>query len=76
MKQKFEKGSAEMNMFRDFYTICEAYWIAEPAECEDYWTALINDLDAFCKKHKAIQLASKLAITFENAKEREMKKME
>lgn len=71
MKQKFEKGSAEMNMFRDFYALSEQFWI--PEDSNGYWESLITVLNEFCKKYKNIPIASKLAITFSNAKEREIK---
>lgn len=71
MKKHFDKGSAEMNMFRDFYALSEQFWIAE--DSESYWESLVITLNEFCKKYKSIPIASKLAITFSNAKEREIK---
>lgn len=70
MKQKFEKGSPEWQMFADFFRIAEEYWIAETAD--EYWDELIRELNKFCMKYNKIPLASKLANCFSNTKEREM----
>lgn len=74
MKQKFEKGSPEWQMFADFYRISENYWIAETADA--YWDELIRELNRFCMTYNHIPIARKLASCFQNSKEREMGKRE
>lgn len=49
-KEKFTKNSPEWEMFRDFYQICEQFWI--PESSEDYWKQLTEAGDEFVAKYK------------------------
>lgn len=77
MKKVFDKGSAEMNMFRDFYNIIQDYWIFEDTDA--YWTGLIGDMDDFYKKYQdTVPISRKLGKAFMDDKLalHEKKKME
>ncbi len=55
--KNFTKNSPEWNMFRDFYKICERYWV--PEENDDYWRSMIRDTEALNEKYKELQPLSK-----------------
>lgn len=54
-KKKFTKNSPEWEMFRDFYQICEQFWI--PGTSEDYWKQLTEAGDKFVAKYKNLHPA-------------------
>lgn len=47
--KKFEKGSAEWNMFMDFWALCQKHWI--PERNEEFWEIFIEDTMIFYEKH-------------------------
>ena len=44
MKVKFEKGSAEWQLFMGLWNLCQDYWQVEP-DNDDYWTKMIADAE-------------------------------
>lgn len=44
MKVKFEKGSAEWQLFMGLWNLCQDYWKVEP-DNDDYWDGLIKDAE-------------------------------
>lgn len=53
--KNFTKNSPEWNMFRDFYKICEQYWI--PEDNDSYWHEVIKVTDEFIQKYKDVHPA-------------------
>lgn len=51
----FTKGSPEQSAFRDFWELCQKYWI--PEDTDEYWHGFINDGEQFYQKHKAQPMA-------------------
>lgn len=48
-EKKFVKESEEWIIFMDFWGIAQKYWITEGTD--EYWDALIDDVNKMCKKH-------------------------
>lgn len=44
MKVKFEKGSAEWQLFMGLWNLCQDYWKVEP-DNDDYWSHLLEDAE-------------------------------
>lgn len=63
---KFEKGSAEWQMFQDYYKICQKYWNPEQSEteAEKYWLELGEEMNAFYNKYQMIPLARRIMSAF------------
>lgn len=59
---KFQKGSEEWLMFQDYYKIIQKYYI--PESKDSYWDAVVEEMDAFCKKYQQVLLARKIAMAF------------
>ena len=76
MQKGFEKGSKEREMFVDFWDLCQKYW--QPEKADLYWKELIAEVDAFCLKYQEIpgNLATKIAVSFIEAKEAELREVE
>lgn len=36
-------------MFMDFWQICQEYWL--PEDDDEYWQAVLDDTDRFCRKY-------------------------
>jgi hypothetical protein len=73
-RAEFKKDSVERQMFVEFWNICQDYWVGEKSD--QYWSDLINTLDDFGNKYKAIPgaFAARLSVAFVEAKEAEMKR--
>jgi len=56
--QRFQKGSREFEMFSEFWSLCQKYWI--PEESDEYWESAIRDIGAFQKKYGLHGFARKL----------------
>ena len=54
-EKNFTKNSPEWNMFRDFYKICEQFWLPEKSDA--YWKSLANAGDEFVAKYKHLHPA-------------------
>lgn len=63
---KFEKGSAEWQMFQDYYKICQKYWQPEQDEtkAETYWLELGEDMNKFYNTYSTIPLAKRIVSAF------------
>ncbi len=48
--KKLEKGSAEWNMFGDFWKLCQKHWI--PEDNDEYVQAMLDDVSKFNKKYR------------------------
>lgn len=48
--KRFEKGSEEWLMFREFWGICQKFW--EPEDNDEYWEQAIDATNDFYKKYK------------------------
>lgn len=46
MKVKFEKGSAEWQLFMGLWNLCQDYWQVEP-DNDDYWDKFMADSEKF-----------------------------
>lgn len=62
MQTKFQKGSKEWNMFTDYWSMCQKFWITE--DNNEYWDSLVEDSGSFYRKYKDVPLASKLVLSF------------
>lgn len=73
---EFKKDSLEWNMFKEFYQISLKFW--KPEKGDLYWKELIAAVDAFCEKYEAIpgNLATKIGVSFIEAKESELREVE
>ena len=69
--KKFDKDTAERQMFVDYWDLCQKCWI--PENNDDYWKNIIKQGDDFCKKHSKIQLAVRLVVALIETKEAEMR---
>ena len=68
---KFEKGSKEWCMFRDYWSICQKFWI--PEDNDEYWESIVRETDEFYKKYKDIILAKGIILEFVNCLEKKSK---
>lgn len=50
MKREMKKGTVEFNFFRDFWNLCQAYWIAETTD--EFWISLIKDVDKLYMEYR------------------------
>lgn len=69
---KFEKGSQEWCMFRDYWAICQKFWI--PEDNDEYWESVVRETDEFYKKYKDIILAKGIILQFVNCLEQKIKR--
>ena len=60
MFQKFENNSAERQMFVDYWTLCQKYWLPEDTN-DAYWHEVVEEIYKFTGKYREIGLAGKLA---------------
>jgi len=69
---KFNRDSREWLMFRDYWQLCQQYWVIE--DTDGYWHGFLEAVRQFAKKYSgdvfAIQLGIALINTF---KERDKK---
>ena len=49
MRKNLKSTDIEFQMFSDYYTIYKDFY--EPEESDEYWKALIQATDDFCKKY-------------------------
>ena len=49
MRKNLKSTDIEFQMFSDYYTIYKDFY--EPEESDEYWQALIQTTDDFCKKY-------------------------
>ena len=57
--KKFEKGSEEWQLFKDFYILCQELW--EPEQTDGYWEDVKKQADVFYKKYNT-SFAKALAV--------------
>ena len=57
---KFAKGSEEWQMFIDFWTLCQKYWI--PEESDEWWENALHEIDVFAKKYGSTVFARGLCM--------------
>lgn len=69
---KFEKGSGEWNMFRDYWKLCQKFWI--PEDNDKYWKDVIRETDDFYKKYKNIGLGKGISIAFIDTLDKQCRK--
>lgn len=67
---RFEKNSKEWQMFTDFWSLCQKFWVAENSD--EYWNNFICAANQFCDKHKG-SFPQKLAMAILETKEEERK---
>lgn len=62
--KRFEKGSEEWSMFREYWALCQQFW--EPEENDEYWDKVVDATGEFYKKYKANNdlFARKIALAF------------
>lgn len=62
--KRFEKGSEEWQMFREYWALCQQFW--EPEDNDEYWERVIEDTDNFYKKYRANngEFAKGIALAF------------
>jgi hypothetical protein len=71
---KFAKGSEEWQMFIDFWTLCQKYWI--PEESDEWWENALHEIDAFAKKYGSTVFIRGMCMTLINRLEAEYAKMD
>lgn len=70
--KRFEEGSPEWNMFRDFWRMTQKFYI--PEEADEYWAELVKETDVFFEKHKDIPLAKEIVLALANTLDKSTKK--
>lgn len=62
--KRFEKGSEEWQMFREYWALCQQFW--EPEDNDEYWEKVIEATGEFHKKYKDNNdlFAKKIALAF------------
>lgn len=68
---RFEKGSEEWLMFKDYWKLCQKYWGVENSD--QYWDELIEECNEFFKKYEIIPLARKISMAFLDTQEEKYK---
>lgn len=65
--KRFEKGSEEWSMFREYWALCQQFW--EPEDNDEYWEQVIYSTNEFYKKYKANNeiFAKEIALAFVDA---------
>lgn len=48
--KRFEKGSEEWSMFREYWALCQQLW--QPEGNDEYWEQVIYSTNEFYKKYK------------------------
>lgn len=48
--KRFEKGSEEWAMFREYWALCQRFW--EPEDNDEYWEQVIDSTNDFYKKYR------------------------
>lgn len=73
MQKSFVKQSLEREMFGAFWDLCQRFWI--PEDTDIYWKELIAAVDVFTAKYQDIpgNLATKIAVSFIESKEAELR---
>lgn len=66
MRKKLGKGTEEFEMFQEYWTIIQNYYIVE--DTEKYWEMLIESLNVFIKKYG--KFGYSLAMAFFNEQDR------
>lgn len=69
---KFQKGSKEWNMFRDYWNLCQKFWI--PEDSEEYWNLVLKESIEFKKKYESLPLANEIRLVLLEHLFREAKK--
>ena len=72
MEVKFNKNSTEWQMFVDFWTLCQKFWVPEPTD--EYWEKCVESVGQFSKEYPDITLARGLALALINDLEERSKK--
>lgn len=67
---KFQKGTEEFQLFKDYWTLIQSYWI--PEKNDTYWDDVQKDTAEFYKKYNT-SFAKDLAIAYLNELERKSK---
>lgn len=73
-KVKFNENNVEWGIMRDFFNLCQDYWIPEPLQKDnpdDYWGKLIKAADAFIAKYDGNTFARNLAMALMDTKNQE-----
>ncbi len=71
---KFNENNVEWGIMRDFFNLCQDYWIPEPLQKDnpdDYWGKLIKAADAFIAKYDGNVFARNLAMALMDTKNQE-----
>lgn len=71
MEKRFEKGSREMLMFREYFELIQKFWIVERGDA--YWNEFIDETLKFEQAFRDIPLARQLVTAFVNTQERSYK---
>ncbi len=58
----FSKEDKEWHLFRDFWNLCQKYWI--PEKNDEWWEELINSECNFCAKYGNSIFSRKLVMAF------------
>lgn len=61
--QRFEKGTEEYELFKDFYNYIQKYWFPEGQHNDAWWEEVLNEGNKLCEKHKT-RWARMLVSTF------------
>lgn len=71
--KKFEEGSEEWKMFREYWFLCQKFW--EPEDNDEYWDQVVEATNEFHEKYKAKNdvFAIKIAIAFVDTIEEKLK---
>jgi len=59
---RFKEGSMEWLMFRDYWRMCQKFWI--PEDNADYWDSVIREASDFYKRYGDEIFARGLALAF------------
>lgn len=74
--KRFEKGSEEWQMFREYWALCQQFW--EPEDNDEYWDKVVDATGEFYKKYKANNdlFARKIALAFIDTIEEKSKQVQ
>lgn len=70
---KFQKFSEEYMMFKDFWELCQKFWV--PEEEDSYWEALVDETNIFLQKYQFLHIAKELAMSFSIAQDKRLKEL-
>lgn len=74
--KRFNQDSTEWLMFKEYWLLCQKFWI--PEDAEEYWDSVIKKTNEFMKKYESEILSKHIGLalveTLENKRKANIKK--